>query len=355
MTIDSVHLQIKDYSITPETRVEITPPSFVAGTGELINDRFLYRDTRGREFRGAKAKINIKNPAYQFTISPFTKVGKDISNCFVQFSVPKVHSGSENNFYSVGEQGTEAVFKTVEKSLWEQGIHTDLNKAEFTRIDTFKNIEPEEEFPVYAPLFGLLRMRRGEDRAYPQGFLLKNTQQQFCIYDKIQEMKDRKLNVEQYPAMAMRFEHRLLNKDKVDKVFGFTAVEDLFIGGYEKVKQEQVGQWKNNLFSYTVEDIISTGASMLQVEMQVFKDKYDKKWFEWFLKSYGAYYLAQVAGIEIVKVALQNFEPDRMKVWRAEKTIDMLSRELEMIKQVEGRNKTLGTLYMELKEKVCFN
>ena len=89
--------------------------------------------------------------------------------------------------------------------------------------------------------------------------------------------------------------------------------------------------------------------------MQIFKDRYDKKWFDWFLKSYGAYHLAQVAGIEVVKLALQNFEPDRMKVWRAEKTIDMLARELEMLKQGEGRNKTLGTLYMELKEKVCLN
>jgi len=33
----------------------------------------------------------------------------------------------------------------------------------------------------------------------------------------------------------------------------------------------------------------------------------------------------------------------------------MLARELEMLKQVEGRNKTLGTLYMELQEKVCLN
>ena len=58
---------------------------------------------------------------------------------------------------------------------------------------------------------------------------------------------------------------------------------------------------------------------------------------------------------EVVKLALQNFEPDRMKVWRAERTIDMLARELEMLKQVQGRNKTLGTLYLELKEKVCLN
>jgi len=54
-------------------------------------------------------------------------------------------------------------------------------------------------------------------------------------------------------------------------------------------------------------------------------------------------------------LALQNFEVDRMKVWRAEQTLLQAKREIEMMKQVEGKDKTLGTLYLELKEKVCLN
>ena len=355
MTIDTVHLHIKDFSVTPDTGVIVTPSSYVAGTGEMVSDFPLYRNTEGKEYRGAMAKLNVPAPAFQLTIKPFTRGGNVTSNCFLQFSIPKVYSGSENNFYSVGEGGSQAVFKTVEKELWKCGVHTDLNTAEFTRVDTFKNIEPEEEFSSYAPLFGMLQMRRGVDKKYPEGFLLKNTQQEFCVYDKIAEMKKKKVDVSHFPAQAMRFEHRLMNKAKVQKVYGFSSVKDLFSGGYETVKKQRVNQWKNSLFSHTPEEVIHIGAGQLQAEMQIFKDRYDKKWFEWFLKSYGAYHLAQVAGIEVVKLALQNFEPDRMKVWRAEKTIDMLARELEMFKQVEGRNKTLGTLYMELKEKVCLN
>jgi len=355
MTIDTVHLHIKDYSVTPDTRVEVTPSSYVAGTGELLADFPLYRNTQGKEYRGAKAKLNVPAPAFQMTIMPFSRGGKVTSNCFLQFSVPKVHSGSENNFYSVGEGGSQAVFKTIEKELWKNGLHTDLNTAEFTRIDTFKNIEPEEEFSTYAPLFGLLKMRRGVDRAYPEGFLLKNTQQQFCVYDKIAEMKHRKVDTSHFPAMAMRFEHRAMNKDKVQAVFGFHSVKDLFSGGYDTVKKQQVSQWKKNLFSHTVEEVIQIGAGVLQEEMRMFKQRFDRNWFDWFLKSYGAYHLAQVAGIEVVKLALQNFEPDRMKVWRAEQTLLQAKREIEMMKQVEGKDKTLGTLYLELKQKVCLN
>lgn len=352
MTLDTIHLQLSDYSITPEAVLELHPSAYVVGTGEKLSEFPLYTNTEGKEFRGARAKLNIPDK-FQLTMKPFSRGGKVGANCFVNFSVPKAHCG--NNFYSVGEEGSQAVFNSIEKELWQAGIHTDINTADLCRVDTFKNIEPEEEFSAYSPLFGMLKMRRGIDKVYPEGFLAVNGQQQFCIYDKIAEMKYRKIDTSHFPAQAMRFEHRCMKKAKVKAVYGFSSVKDLFSGGYETVKKQQVNQWKNSLFSHSFEEVIHIGAGQLQAEMQIFKDRYDKKWFEWFLKSYGAFHLAQVSGIEVVKLALQNFEPDRMKVWRAEKTIDMLARELEMMKQVEGRNKTLGTLYLELKEKVCLN
>lgn len=351
MTLDTVHLHLTDYSIAEGNSLTVQPSPYMASTGEKVSEFHLFTDNTGREQRGARAYLNVPDK-FQLTLQPFTRSQAGV-NCFVQFSVPRVHYG--NNYYSVGEEGSQAVFNSIEKELWQSGIHTDIETADLCRVDTFKNIEPEEEFSAYAPLFGLLKMRRGADRAYPEGFLLKNTQQQFCVYDKIAEMQKRKVDVSHFPAETMRFEHRCMNKSKVQAVYGFTSVKDLFSGGYEAVKKQQVAQWKKSLFYHSPEEVIHIGAGQLQAEMQIFKDRYDKKWFEWFLKSYGAYHLAQVAGIEVVKLALQNFEPDRMKVWRAEKTIDMLARELEMLKQGEGRNKTLGTLYLELREKVCLN
>ena len=351
MTLDTVHLHLTDYSIAEGNSLTVQPSPFMASTGEKVSEFHLFNDSTGREQRGARAYLNVPDK-FQLTLQPFTRSQAGV-NCFVQFSVPKVHYG--NNYYSVGEEGSQAVFKSIEKEMWQAGIHTDIETADLCRVDTFKNIEPEEEFSAYAPLFGLLKMRRGADTAYPEGFLLKNTQQQFCVYDKIAEMQKRKVEVSQFPAETMRFEHRCMNKSKVQAVFGFTSVKDLFSGGYETVKRQQVAQWKNNLFSHTVEEIVQIGAGVLQEEMRMFKQRFDRNWFDWFLKSYGAYHLAQVAGIEVVKLALQNFEPDRMKVWRAEKILEQAMREIDMVKQAEGTNKTLGTLYMELQEKVCLN
>ncbi len=351
MTLDTIHLQLADFTVSEENSLTVQPAPYLAETGDRLFDRHLFTDTAGREHTGTKAYLNVPG-MFQLSMLPFQKAETGV-NCFLQFSVPKVHYG--NNFYSVGEEGSQAVFTSIEKELWENGIHTELKSAEMCRVDTFKNIEPEEEFSAYAPVFGLLKMRRGVDRVYPESFLLKNTQQQFCVYDKIAEMKSRKVEVSHFPAQAMRFEHRCMSKEKVKTVFGFASVKDLFSGGYETVKKQQVAQWQNTLFSHSVEEVLSIGAGVLQEEMQAFKRMYERNWFDRFLKGYGAYHLAQFAGVEVVKLALQNFETDRMKVWRAEQTLLQAKREIEMMKQVEGKDKTLGTLYLELKQKVCLN
>lgn len=351
MTLDTVHLQLTDYSIEGDNSLTVQPSPYIASTGEKVSEFHLFNDNSGREYRGAKAYLNVPD-RFQLTLAPFTKSQAGVS-CFVQFSVPKVHYG--NNFYSVGEEGSQAVFSTIEQELWQSGVHTDISEASLCRVDTFKNIEPEEPFASYAPIFNLLKMRRGVDRAYPEGFLLKNTQQQFCVYDKIAEMQKRRVEVSHYPAQAMRFEHRCMNKAKVEKVFGFSSVSALFSGGYQAVKEKQIEQWQNNLFSQSVEEVMTLGSRVIEEEMKYFKQKYERNWFDWFLKSYGVRYLAQVAGVEIVKMALQNIEAEKTMIWRAEKTLEQAKREIDFVKQAEGTDKTLGSLYMELREKVCLN
>ena len=351
MALDTVHLHLTDYSIAEGNSLIIQPSPYMASTGEKVSDFHLFRDDTGREHTGARAYFNPPD-RFQLTLQPFTRTKAGV-NCFVQFSVPKVHYG--NNFYSVGEEGSQAVFKSIEKELWQAGIHTDIETADLCRVDTFKNIEPEEEFSAYAPLFGLLKMRRGADTAYPEGFLLKNTQQQFCVYDKIAEMQKRKVDISHFPAQTMRFEHRCMNKDKVQAIFGFTSVHDLFAGGYQAVKKQQVNQWKNNLFEKPVEEIIIERAKTLEAEMKYYKEHYPHSWFDRFMRGYGARYLVENTGIEVIKHALQSFEVDRKKVWRAEQTLQQVKSEMDMLKKVEGKDKTLGTLYMELREKVCLN
>ena len=345
--IDTLKVMLNEYEITDDSEVRIQPASYELGTGSKVEYPLFQTPSHGSHY-GSKAYLNADN--WNLTLKPLA--GGRATGAFLQLSVPKNYYG--NNFYSVGEQGTEAVLSKVEGELKERGVHTNLKEADISRVDTFKNIEPEEPFSCYYSLFSLLKARKAIQRGYGTTFLLSNTQQEFCVYDKLAEMRERQLETGNLPP-TMRFEHRLLNKQKVQNVYGLSKVEDIFRGGYQVIREKQVESWKNSLFNFTAEEVVLLGSRQLEQEMRVFKEKFPSNWFSKFLKAYGAYYLASYAGKEVVIEALQAFEADRMKLWRAVQVFEEAEKELLVLKQEEGSSKTLGVLYEELRRKVCLN
>jgi hypothetical protein len=344
--LDTIKLNVPEYTISDSSQLQVQPSTILAGTGEKLNENQLFRTSSGKWFYGSKAYLNTDR--FNLTIKPFSFAGGGTA-CFLQFSVPKVHNG--DNYYSVGEQGTEAVFNLVEKLLQEKGFSCSLREAQFSRIDTFKNIEPSEPFETYSALFSLLNARRAVKRSYGTTFLVSNTLQEFCIYDKLKERELHKLDNSGLPE-TMRFEHRLLKKQKISSVLGFTQVADLFKGGYLEIRNKQKQSWKESLFRFEVEEVVQLGSLQLAQTMLNFRSARGRNWFGYFLRSYGAFYLAQYAGVEVVELALQNFEPDRMKVYRARKMLEECERELLMFREEENTKKTYAVLYEELREKV---
>ena len=345
--IDTLKLMLNDYRISSDSEIRVQPASYELGTGEKV-EYPLFQTPEGVNQYGAKAYLNEDN--WNLTLKPLA--GGRATGAFLQLSVPKNYYGS--NFYGVGEQGTRAVLSKVEEELQEKGVHTNLLGADISRLDTFKNIEPEEPFSSYYTLFSFLKARRALQRGYGTTFLLSNTQQEFCVYDKLAEMRERQQETGNLPP-TMRFEHRLLNKQKVQSVYGLSRVEDIFRGGYQVIREKQVESWKNSLFNFTAEEVVLLGSRQLEQEMRVFKEKFPSNWFSKFLKAYGAYYLASYAGKEAVIEALKNAEAERTMIWRAVQIFEEAERELLVLKQEEGSKKTLGALYEELRRKVCLN
>jgi len=344
--LDTVKVFIPEYDITDSSQLEVQPSKFLASTGEKLNEHELFKTTSGKRFYGSRAFLNTDKFNLDLKPYSFTETG---TACFLHFSVPKVHNG--DNYYSVGEQGTEAVFNLVEHELRENGFKCNLQQADFSRIDTFKNIEPEEPFETYSALFSLLNARRAVKRSYGTTFLISNTQQEFCVYDKLAERELHKLSNEGFPE-TMRFEHRLLNKQKIKNVLGFTQVADLFSGGYAVIRDKKKASWKQSLFRFSVEEVVQLGSKQLAQEMQYFESRHGSRWFTWFLKSYGAFHLAQFAGVEVVEKALEHMESNRMKVYRAVKVLEEAERELLFCRQEPASKKTYSVLYEELREKV---
>jgi len=344
--LDTVKVFVPEYSISDSSQLEVQPSKILAGTGEKLNEHELFTTSSGRKFRGSRAFLNTEK--FHLDLKPYSFSENGVS-CFLHFSIPAVHNGS--NYFSVGEGGTEAVFNLVEKLLQEQGFSCSLREAQFSRVDTFKNIEPSEPFETYSALFSLLNARRAVKRSYGTTFLVSNTQQEFCVYDKLAEMRLHKQETSEFPE-TMRFEHRLLNKQKISSVYGFTQVADLFKGGYAVIRDKRKESWKESLFRFSVEEVVQLGSSQIARELSRFKSKHGSHYFSWFLKSYGAFYLAQFAGVEVVEKALEYFEPDRMKVYRARKVLEECERELLFYRQEENTKKTYAVLYEELREKV---
>jgi len=344
--LDTVKVYIPEYSIKADNNLEFQPARINAGTGEKLNEFELFQTTSGRKFYGSKAMLNTE--AFHLDLKPYSFAENGIA-CFLHFSIPRVHYG--DNYYSVGEQGSHAVFNLVEQELLKNGFSCNLQEADFSRIDTFKNIEPEEPFETYSALFSLLNASRKVKRSYGTTFMVTNTQQEFCVYDKLKEMQLHKLDTSAFPE-TMRFEHRLLNKQKISARLGFTQVADLFKGGYAVIKDKQKESWKKNLFKYSVEEVIQLGSKQLAQEMEYFENSHGRNWFSYFLKSYGAFYLAQYAGTEVIEIALNHFEADRMKVYRMKKTLEEAERELLFYRKEPATKKTYATLYSELKGKV---
>ena len=83
------------------------------------------------------------------------------------------------------------------------------------------------------------------------------------------------------------------------------------------------------------------GSKQLEQELRVFKEKFGRNYFGYFLKCYGAFHLAEVAGIEVVRSALNNIEAERTMIWRAEKLLEETKKEIDLLKREENSKRHL--------------
>ena len=354
--LDTVELCLTDCEIKQGAKLLIEPSSINYQTGELVSDFPLWEDASGGEWvRGRKAYLN--NSHFNMSVKPLLpKMG--FNNCFIHFSVPKIHNGE--NYYSVGKEGTEAVFKQVEQELSEAGIKTNIWDAYLTRVDTFKNIITEEPFLTYSSLFSILQASRLMKRDYGTTFLWGNTQQEFCVYDKLAEMEHRKLETSHYPAQTMRFEYRLTDKRKIEKTLGFSKVKEI-PPHWGELKTGFKQAWEDKLFNVKVEEVEIMASEQVFSEMKYFQERYGKYYYERYKRVFGAYLIDMYVGIEPVKMAIKRLEEGngkeavKKKIQRATKEFEETRKEVELMRGRANKNKTLSTLYNELKDKVCLN
>lgn len=342
--LDTLKLQLADFSVSPESSLRVQPASFELGTGECV-EQPLFSTSESVAYSGAKAYVNTDR--LQFTIKPLPAGTRAVA-AWLQFSVPRCYCGS--NYDPVSEAETKQALVNVESELRDLGIGTNIEAADLSRVDTFQNVEPEESFSSYAKLFERMKLQRAQKRFYGTTFLLSNASQEFCVYDKLEELKARGESTAGLPA-TMRFEHRALAKQKVKALYGFTQAGDLFHGGYAAIREQQRESWRKALFSFEVESAESVvSANWLSCRISEFREKYGSHWLQHFLKQYGAHSLATGCK-EAFREALEANNVERTQVWRAMKQLEE-AEQCFLANESATETKTYRELYEELKVKV---
>lgn len=352
--LDTVKLCLNDWEIKKGSPLLIQPSPLNYGTGELTSCYPLWRNEEGEMEMGSKAYLNTQS--LNVDIKPFSQGGVQ---CFVHFSIPKIHNGE--NYYSVGKEGTQAVLKKVEGELKEAGIHTNIEEASLSRVDTFQNVITEEPFLSYSPLFSFLHASRKIKRDYGSTFLWSNTQQELCIYDKIAEMQKRKIDTSSYPSQTMRFEWRLLNKKKIENAVGFSRVREL-PSNWGVFREKYREAWKKDIFNMNVEEVKILSAEQVRNLLEIFRNESERNYIDNLFNFWGTYRAGVEFGIEPLKIAIREIEEERgadkktinMKVYRVGKKIQEAIRKYEL-HMGRVKSKTIADLYRELQGKICLN
>jgi hypothetical protein len=344
--LDTLKLTLQNWSVSPGAKLQVNTGNFNFETGEL-RQTLLFQDTSGFSVNGSYAHYN--GDSLNLSIKPIA--GNVYA--FATFSAPK--RISEDNYYPIKESQFSEVFESVENELHENGIDTDIQEAKLSRVDTFKNILTDEDTVSYSRLFGLLQANRAKDKATHGAttWLMKNGSTQYCIYDKLEEMRNSGHSVEGLEK-TLRFEYRCIRSSKVKSFFDMdrTTVKELKAYGWNAIQDRTIKAWSDNFFKYNIEDIEVFVESQIRSELQYFQTLYGRRFFSMYLKAVGAYSLTSSGSIEAVKRALENLDFDRMKIYRAEKELKDALTLIESLRKDSTSPHTLGELYSELKYKM---
>ena len=341
--IDTLTLDLQNYEVKKNPNLELQLARRNLQTGEVRGmEAVLFGGVIGAKAFGNTEKIHVDvQPCRDGSV-----------HAFMHFSAPK--QVAEDNYQELNYSGFLNALDHAEGELEELGVKAKLDEAKIARLDLFKNIFPDEPVMCYAKVFELLEANYAKDkRTYGvDGWLMGNTQQQYCIYNKLEELKrDISRDLSSLPE-TMRFEHRSMRANKVKSFYKFSTVQELKRFGWEALYKKRSDTWKQNFFKYEVADVETLAVSRLVMELQYYQAKGRKNWFDDCLRSYGAVYMCEVGSIEVVKKALEVLGCNRMMIYRAERNLRERRLEVESLKPEEVSGRTLGSLYSELKQKV---
>ncbi len=341
--LDTLRLTLEDFEVEDHAELELQAPTTNAGTGAIGPDYSLWL-RNGRAVRGAGAFHNSERVNISF--KPRREAPTAQALCTVQFSVPKVASGS--NYHAADHKGTVEALEAVQKHLDAVGIRCNLQRASVGRLDAAQTCTMREPFAGYAPVLSRLQGKRAQRRDYGSTYLWGNTQWETCLYDKREEMRRAKISVAGLPANSLRAELRALKAQKVRSLFGFRTVAEM-LDGLDHVRAVYRSHLEAQLFRHELDPDRSLSRADLVEQLTAARDG-SHRWFTAWLTAWAMDQLAPDA--DALKDAVRLVAPDRQTANRIIRQVEQGERDGMALKKVGPSSRTWGELYEELREKV---
>lgn len=273
----------------------------------------------------------------------------------VHFSVPGVANG--NNYHLTDVDGTHRVFKELQEWLNEIGVVADVLAAVPTRVDLTKNIEADENYRDYQPIYAAMTTGRLESHEYGTGYLWDNKSktQEIAAYSKIEEMaakakkKRREFDASLFPENVQRLEWRNFGA-RIKAALKLERAEDI-LDGYGTLGPLYRDAMKKQLFKRSPTDkkqLFTVADARLCVRQFLENEK--SYWFEKFWASLPFAFLSE-SDLEAIVTACKEESPNRNTPSRVKgKIADYKMDALNAHKMRSG--KTAADLYRELEQKI---
>ena len=236
MLVDTLTTRLNNV-VYHEPNLEVCAPSVEARTGEIAPSLEICG------YSASKAYLNT--PRLQFTCkAKRLPTGETVSIETVKFSVPKVLERDEPGV-NLNANDIRAALAAVGEELAENGIYAEPLESSLWRVDTTADIQTNEPFLAYSPIFESMHCHHFSDAKLGTTFRLGGKEKQFCIYDKIAEYKMRGEDTSRMPANVARFEYRML-KAHACRSAGFSNVAAL-LENYEQLRAQTLEAWNHVL------------------------------------------------------------------------------------------------------------
>jgi hypothetical protein len=338
--IDTLKLSLSEFEIASEHDIIVQPSAYNPSTGEQQASYPLWH-TGGRYIEGSRAFHNSED--FNLTIKPISPTEPDKVGCYVQFSVPKVATGS--NYYPTDEKGTVEALETIQKQLLIAGVKTNIKTANLSRVDAFKTVQAQEPYQSYHGILAMLQGQRMAKRDYGTTFLWSNKSQEVCVYDKLAEMQQRKCDISRLPPNSIRFEQRWLKAPKVRDTLEMRTVADL-LSNQDHVRDTYHRVMEKQLFKHSMADVVLFTSNQFVDEYNRLGLASNRTGFRRYLSAVAL--LRGFLDVEAVRQALPQIMPDRMMQSRIRRDLEQAMCDAAALRVEESSKRTMGQLYSEL-------